>query len=166
MTRSKLTIAAVLALATAGAGTAALAYGGGKYAVRAEAHFAEMDADKDGKVSAAEMRAYRAASFAKADANGDGKLSVEELDEARKAQRIERLQKMVLWLDSDGDGMLSVEEFDPRKGAMLSRMDADGDGSLTMEEMRDAKQGRHHRSGGMHHGGHHQARPAQPDAKN
>lgn len=168
MNRSKLALAVVLALTAAGAGTtAALAYGDGpKHGARLEARFAEMDADKDGKVSAAEMRAYRDARFANADANGDGKLSVEELDNARKAERLERLQKMMVWLDTDGDGMLSADEFDPRKGAMLSRLDADGDGALSMEEMGDAKMRFHHRQGEPRHDGAHKRPMAQPDAKN
>ena len=75
----------------------------------------------------------------------------------RKAERIERLSRMVVWLDADGDGMLSVDEFDPRRGFMLSRMDRDGDGALSQEEMREA--GKHYRHGkGGHHGG-----PGAPD---
>lgn len=159
MTRMELALAAVLAVTAAAGGTAALASGkpGMQHADRgafAQERFAEMDADKDGKVTAAEMRAFHDARFAKADANGDGKLSLEELDESRRAERQDRLKKMVLWLDADGDGMLSSEEFEPRKGAMLSRMDADGDGALSMEEMRDGAGRFHHRSGG-HHGGRH-----------
>src|SRR3546814_14161525 len=126
MTRTKLAVAAFLAATTAAAGTAALASGQSGFhhadrgAVQQE-RFDAMDADKDGKVTAAEMRAFRAARFARADADGDGKLTVEELDEARKAERQERLKKMVLWLDADGDGMLSAEEFEARRGAMLAR---------------------------------------------
>lgn len=156
MTRSKMTLAAVLALATAAGGTVALAHGKdgtqrGDRGARMEQRFAEMDADKDGKVSAAEMRAAREARFAKADADGDGKLTVEELDAARQARRMERLERMVVWLDADGDGMLSADEFDPHRGRMLARLDADGDGALSQEEMRDAGK-RFHRRHGDHHG--------------
>lgn len=160
MTRTEFTLAAIMALATAAGGSAAIASGKdgmqrGDHGARMEQRFTEMDADKDGKVTPAEMRAYRDARFSKADANGDGKLTVEELDAARQGERMERMQKMVLWLDTDGDGMLSAEEFDPRRGAMMSRMDADGDGALSMEEMGEARQRMQHRHGkhhGMHHG--------------
>lgn len=156
--RTKITLAAALALATAAGGTVALAHGKdgmqrGDRGARMEQHFAEVDADKDGKVTAAEMRAAREARFAKADADGDGKLTVEELDAARKAERLERLKRMVVWLDADGDGMLSVDEFDQRRGRMLSRLDGDGDGALSQEEMRDAGKRFHHRQGGHHMGG-------------
>ncbi|WP_189988514.1 EF-hand domain-containing protein [Thalassobaculum fulvum] len=164
MTRSKLTLATALVLAAAAGTTAALAHGpdgmkpggmmmpGGDHRARMEQRFQEMDADKDGKVTAAEMQAARAARFAAIDANGDGKLSVEEMDDARKAQRLERLQRMVVWLDADGDGMLSAAEYDPRKGRMMARMDDNGDGAVSMEEMRDAGKRFHHRSGGQEGG--------------
>lgn len=169
MTRMELALAAVLAVA-AGGSTAALASGkpGMQRADRdavAQERFADMDADKDGKVSAAEMRAYHDARFAKVDANGDGKLSLEELDEGRKAERQEHMKKMVLWLDADGDGMLSAEEFEPRGGAMLARMDADGDGALSMEEMRNGARRFHHRKDGQHGGRHgHHGGPAEAPA--
>ncbi len=156
MTRTEFTLAAVLALTAAG-GASALAAGNdgmqrGDHGARMEQRFAEMDADKDGKVTPAEMRAYRDGRFAAADANGDGKVSVEELDDVGKAGRVEKLRKMVLWLDADGDGMLSPVEFDQRRGMMLSRMDADGDGALSAEEMGEAHK-RFHRGHGGHHGG-------------
>lgn len=158
MTRIELALAAVLVATAAAGGTVALAHGKdgmqrGDRGARMEQRFAEADADKDGKISAAEMREAKQARFARSDANGDGKLTIEELDEARKAQRMERLQQMVLWLDADGDGMLSVEEYDLRRGHMLSRLDDDGDGALSKEEMRDGGRRFHHRHHGGQHGG-------------
>ena len=157
MTRLELALAALLTVTAAAGGTAALASGKPGLqrpdrAAAAQERFGEMDADKDGKVSAAEMRAFHDARFARLDSDGDGKLGVEELDAGRRAERQERLKKMVLWLDADGDGMLSSEEFEPRKGALLSRMDADGDGALSMEEMSDGPRRFHHRHGGHHVG--------------
>ncbi|MEQ9330428.1 EF-hand domain-containing protein [Thalassobaculum sp.] len=160
MTRTRVTLAAALTLAAAGIAVAASegAFAHGKDGMtmrgeRMEQRFAAADADGDGKLTAAEMQAAHKARFAKADVNGDGKLSVDELDEARKAERMERLNRMVVWLDADGDGMLSVDEFDPRRGHMLSRMDRDGDGALSQEEMREAGKRYRHGNGG-HHGGH------------
>ena len=157
MTRTKITLAAIIALTAAG-GASALAAGNegmqhGDHGARMEQRFAEMDADKDGKVTPAEMRAYRDARFATADANGDGKVTVEELDDAGKAERLERHRKMVLWLDADGNGMLSPNEFDQRRGMMMSRMDSDGDGAISQEEMGEARK-RFHRGHGGHHRGH------------
>ena len=54
--------------------------------------FAAVDADKDGKITVAEMTAHRAARFAAADTDKDGKLSRAEFDAAKAAQRAERGQ--------------------------------------------------------------------------
>lgn len=161
MTRSRLTLATALVLSAAGIAVAAsqgaFAHGKdgmmrGDRAARAQQRFEAADADKDGRLTPAEMQAAREARFAKADANGDGELSLEELDAARKAERMERLRRMVVWLDVDGDGMLSADEYEPRRGFMLSRMDRDGDGALSQEEMREAGKRFHHRHGGRHRG--------------
>lgn len=176
MTRTRLTLAAVLTLAAAGITVAATegAFAHGKggmmkpgdHATRMEQRFKDADTDRDGKLSAAEMRATRTARFAAADTDGDGKVTVDELDAARRAERIERLTRMVVWLDVDGDGMLSVDEFDPRRGAMLARLDADGDGALSQEEMRDGHKRFNHRHGGRHGGSHGRHAPQADGQKN
>lgn len=111
---------------------------GGDRAAYMEQRFAEMDADGDGKVTAPEIEAHRAARFAAADANGDGKLSVEEMANARAEQRKERFGRMIAKLDKDGDGQLSAEEM-PMRGARMMRLDTDGDGAVSLEEMKAAK---------------------------
>ena len=129
--------------------TLAVAHGDGpkdgpRDAMRAEhmeKRFTEMDADKDGKITAAELEAFRAARFAAADANGDGKLSLEEMDAARAEQRKERFGRMIAKLDKDGDGQLSAEEM-PARGDRMMKLDTDGDGAVSLEEMKAAK-GRH-----------------------
>jgi Ca2+-binding EF-hand superfamily protein len=50
-----------------------------------DAIFAAMDRDHDGKVTAAEAEALRAATFAQIDANHDGTLSPEEMMAAQQA---------------------------------------------------------------------------------
>ena len=50
--------------------------------------FAAVDADKDGKITVAEMTAHRAARFAAADTDKDGKLSRAEMD-ASRSQRMQ-----------------------------------------------------------------------------
>lgn len=163
MTRTKFTLAAIGAAAalTVTAGIAlAGPHGGplggpdgarhGDRGARLEARFAAMDADGDGKVTATETHAFHAARFAAIDSDGDGRLSVEELEAAGRADWLERLRRMVLWLDADGDGMLSISEYPARHGGMLARMDRDGDGALTLEEMRDGS--KRFQRGMGHHG--------------
>lgn len=118
------------------------------------------DTDGDGRITAEEIEARKAARFAEADADGDGGLSPEELvalDEAirmevqlaRAAQRIERF-------DDNGDGLLQSEEIEartPRIAPIFDRLDTDGDGGISQEEL-GAVQGGHGGFLGRLMGGH------------
>ena len=75
---------------------------------RFEARFEQMDANKDGKVTAEELTAQAAARFAVADTNGDGSLSLEEMKAGAQAMHSERLLKR---FDANNDGALSAEEL-------------------------------------------------------
>ena len=54
--------------------------------------FETVDADKDGKITAAEIAAHRKATVLGSDTNGDGKLSAEELTARQVRQMTERFQ--------------------------------------------------------------------------
>ncbi len=125
--------------------------------------FDAIDANGDGKITQAEIDAYRLAKFAEADTDGDGNLSVEELAaqaEARKAERearraemgAERIAKMVEKKDTNGDGMLSADEMGDgdRAAKMFEKLDTDGDGAISKEEL-EAMKGK--RRGGGKAGG-------------
>lgn len=125
--------------------------------------FAAVDADKDGKVTEAELTAWRAAEAGKIDANKDGKLSAEELAAARLAEMTARATematRMVADLDTDGDGLLTAAEMAARPGParMFDHADADGDGAVTQAEL-DAMRAEGPRGDGErrgHHGGGH-----------
>ncbi len=130
--------------------------------------FETVDADKDGKVTQAELDAYRSAEATAMDANADGKLSVEELTAAQvqrlTARATDHATNMVERLDTDGDNMLSAAELAarPMPAMLFNRVDADGDGAVTEEEIEamqakagDRKKGRHGKvgHGGPGHGG-------------
>lgn len=124
--------------------------------------FTRFDADGDGKITAEEFMAARAAEAAALDANGDGKLTQDELvaHEMRKAQtRIEaRVKARIAAQDTDGDGALSAAELAarPMPARMFERLDADGDGTVTTEEaqtMRDRMRGEGGRGDGKGRGG-------------
>lgn len=123
-------------------------------------NFEAMDADKDGKLTEAEIEAARVARVTAADANGDGKLSAEELSAMHLAMMTERSKdmaaKMVERLDSDADGMLTAAEMaaGPGMGRMFDKIDADGDDAITQAEVDAAKDqmGKGHRKGRGGHG--------------
>ena len=157
---------AVVALAVLGAltGTAALAERGGmgmggmggpgegRGALLMEM-FDAIDADKDGKVTYAEMEAHRKAEFDAADANKDGALSADELSAralARFQEKLaERTQAMLDNMDNDGSGSLSADEMGEGPGMRnFARIDADNDGAITKAEAEGAMQHRKKRGHG------------------
>ncbi|MES2843624.1 MAG: calcium sensor EFh [Pseudomonadota bacterium] len=107
--------------------------------------FAAVDADKDGKITQAELDAFRTAEVTAVDTNADGKLSAEELTAMHVARMTERATamaaQMVERMDSDGDGLLTAAEMATRPGpAMLfDRFDADSDGAVTEAEIEAAR---------------------------
>lgn len=123
-------------------------------------NFAAMDADNDGKVTPAEIEAFRTAKLTAADTDGDGFLSAEELQAMVLAQMQERANvraaQMIERQDTDGDGKLSMAEMTPPtpQQRMFSRLDTDKDGALSEAELAAAKGGKHERRGDKrgHHG--------------
>jgi Ca2+-binding EF-hand superfamily protein len=122
-------------------------------------NFDEIDADKDGKITAAELEAHRAARFAAADANKDGSLSAEELvamhEAARAERQLARSTDMIARFDANGDGLLSADEMpQPGEGkGMFDRIDTDKDGAISKAEADAAKeQMREGRGHGKGHG--------------
>jgi hypothetical protein len=104
---------------------------------------AALDADGDGKLSAAEI-AGAAEALKKLDKDGDGQLSPEELGEAPKpapappadTPRGQGGRGMVDRFDTNGDGKLTREEFPERMRPQFERMDTNDDGVIDAEEMR------------------------------
>ncbi len=107
--------------------------------------FAAMDADKDGKVTPAEIEAFHTARLKAADTDGDGFLSEAEVQAMITARMQERTKamaaKMIERQDRDGDGKLSLAEMQPRspQERMFDRIDTDKDGAISEAEMEAAK---------------------------
>ena len=113
------------------------------------------DANKDGKLTRAEVTAAADQAFAKMDLNKDGKVTKEERearaerggpDGARKGWMRHRGCKAGMMggrgIDADKDGTITRAEFVARPIAMFDRADADKDGTVTAEEMKAAMPGR------------------------
>ena len=160
MTRtSKIVLASVLgigAIAAAGAVTAGGGHWGGKHGWghggmhRGGMHLmAIYDADKDGKLTQAEIDTGRAGQFAEFDADKDGALSLDEYQalwaSAMRPMMVDLFQKH----DDDGDARVTMDEFTSRSRHMVDYMDRDGDGAIGAG---DRGHGMRHWDG--HHGDH------------
>ena len=108
--------------------------------------FEALDADGDGKVTQAELEAFRASRFAEIDTNGDGSVSREEFLAQAAARSEARAGRMFERLDADGDGALSRDAIEAGRGRgpdparMISRLDTDGDGALSEDEFEAARE--------------------------
>jgi Ca2+-binding EF-hand superfamily protein len=92
-----------------------------EHAASADKRFEMMDADKDGRVTAAEIGASHGAESA-----AWAKQRMSAADKIRK-------------LDADNDGALTRAEYAAGSQKMFSKMDADGDGNLTAAEMHSGR---------------------------
>jgi Ca2+-binding EF-hand superfamily protein len=116
-----------------------------------DADYADMDADKDGKLTAAEIDARlvksaeakiellkkeRDAAFAKFDANKDGTITRAEFDEHAKLPTVKQpdAKPFLERFDADKDGSITLEEFRGPTLANFEAMDANKDGTVTPAE--------------------------------
>jgi hypothetical protein len=100
--------------------------------------FSQVDTNKDGKVSLAELTASRETWLTRVDANKDGVATRAEIDATFQAGRKEHLQKMFARDDANKDGRISRDESH-MPSAWFERADANKDGALTLDEVGNAK---------------------------
>lgn len=108
--------------------------------------FSAIDADKDGKLTEAEVKAFRAARLKAVDVDGNGTISEDELVAHRlklaEAAMRGHAKMAMTRLDVDGDGAVSVTELQAAPNPslrMFGRVDTDGDGALSQAEVDAAK---------------------------
>lgn len=96
--------------------------------------FSKADADKNGKVTAAELRPLAERRFARLDADKNGTVSDAEIDQALKQALDRRRGRILAKLDADKDGTVSRAELDRFVDTMVAAADGNGDGGVTLEE--------------------------------
>lgn len=114
------------------------------YLPRTERSFTSLDADKDGKVTAAELRPKAVKRVLRLDADKDGEISAAEID-AWLAKIMERRKARILsHLDTDKNGVVTETEIAAYAGGLVDAADADRDGAVTLAEVRGslAKRGK------------------------
>jgi Ca2+-binding EF-hand superfamily protein len=109
------------------------------------------DANKDGQITRAEVKAAHEARFASFDADKDGALSQDEFRSMMAARLDEMAKRGFERMDSNKDGKIEPGEQRHSPASMFGRIDANWDGVVTAEELRQARFERKH-DGLPHHG--------------
>ena len=133
------TVVSLAAIALAAASFAALAGEGGP---RGD-HFKKADTNGDGMISKAEASAMPrlAKNFEAIDANKDGQVTADEMRAFHEKRRAEHMKKV----DANGDGLISKAEAQanaPRLFEHFDQLDVNKDGQLSKQEM-EAARGHH-----------------------
>jgi Ca2+-binding EF-hand superfamily protein len=105
----------------------------------------QLDTDKNGSVSPAELQAEVARHFAQADQNKDGRVTKQESEAffaskraERESKHGERAKQRFAEQDANKDGKLSKQELSRLPGDWFERVDLNGDGFVTADEMSEA----------------------------
>lgn len=142
-------------LAVAGSAFAGVALAGsggdcdkaGGHGGRGAARFEQIDTNKDGKVSLAELTASRESWLTQIDTNKDGVATQAEIDASMASKRQGHVQKMFEREDANKDGRLTRDET-RLPSALFEKADANKDAALTPAELGNAhNQARHEKAG-------------------
>ena len=110
--------------------------GGPRGGFRGGRMFETFDANEDGRITQAEIDAFRKGQFDEHDANKDGKLTLQEYQNLWLSVMRERMVDAFQRHDDDGNAEVTLEEFSERFSRMVRRMDNDGDGAITRDDLR------------------------------
>ncbi len=119
-----------------------------RFAEMKKERFAKADKNGDGALDATEVGARRWTFMQAADANKDGKVTPAEMDQARasgvlkqqaKARFAQMKKERFAKADKNGDGALDATEVGARRWARIQVADADKDGKVTSAELDQAR---------------------------
>lgn len=96
---------------------------------------AEIDTDKDGALSADEIKNFHQKRLNEADVNHDGGLDANEFKTMHDQKTIRMHESMFKHMDGDGNGLLSADELGKRYENKLKTCDTDQDGDLSKSEL-------------------------------
>lgn len=157
-----LTLATISALSVVAVGTVAYAAGPGMGPMGMGPMggpaklFADVDTNKDGKIDAAEIAAYRDKMYAEANPSGKDGINLQDFETWFWKQHREMMVRAFQRLDADGDGKITKAEMEAAGDRMLAWLDRNDDGTYSLPDRpgrdgwgRDGKHGRHHGPGMM-----------------
>ena len=104
-----------------------------------------MDTDGNGTLTRAEVDAFALSHAAELDLNKDGAVTAAEMKAFRDAQRAKREAERLARMDTNKDGKVSVEEIAEQRAGWFMKRDADGNGELSTEEL--SRRGHHGKRG-------------------
>lgn len=98
-------------------------------------HFAELDADKDGTLTRAEMEAEATRTFAAYDSDDDGRLTKNEYDRGGVRSAFAGFVRgHAAEVDADGNGTMTEQEVLDFAGQLFEKADRDGDRRTTQAD--------------------------------
>lgn len=108
-----------------------------------------IDTDKNGTISADEMKKFHAIEFKKADTNNDGSIDAAEFNTKHQKDMQRRHEAMFKGLDSNGDGKLTAEEMNKKHQSHMATCDMDKNGDLSDQEIKTCQPMKHGKMHGM-----------------
>ncbi len=101
---------------------------------RGAGRFNQLDSNKDGKVTLAELTQSKEGWLSQIDVNKDGVATPTEIEASHKARRTQHIERIFQRKDANVDGRLTREES-RMPDAWFAKSDTNSDGALTRAEL-------------------------------